>query len=453
MYYFKVRIRNLILGGAAWTTLSFIWCVPARAAQPMEPFGIGTHWNEHQYYQLAKDAGIEWLRLDINWAHVQPNSANEWNWSNVDTAINKAESLGLKVLAIMSYSTSWSRSGGDINFAHREEFDDAYKTQLATIVNRYKDRVDAWEVMNEPDHNNFLKIGTGTWASNNHPTASATDKRRLQYMHMMDLATTALAPYRSEITLTTSGYANGGNHDAGFIDHLAQQPGFFAKHDVFNGHAYGYPSYTPLKNKITEYETIRDQQMPGAPIWITEHGITNSSPDNPPADAGRYMVRSYATALASGADKLFWFRHMPGGDHVTLLKSNGQPSILLPIYGVMTAHWNDPLSVTEITGITGVEGAIAYRMDGQQVAIVWSDQAQPIALGDLPFTFTQAFDMWGNGITVTSFTTLSANPTYLYLGTSIPEPASCLALFAGAALALVRRAKRPAATVNHFLKG
>lgn len=435
----NARMGNVLPAILIWALLSLVWSRAAGAAQPMKPFGVGTHWNEYKSYALAKNAGVEWLRLDINWYHLQPDSATQWDWGKIDTAINEADRLGLKVLAVLSYSTPWARSGSDNNFAPKEQYDGQYQAQLSAIVNRYKDRVAAWEIMNEPDHNNFLKVGTGSWAANHFPNASSTEKRRRQYLHMMDLAKAALAPYRSQITLTTSGYANGGNHDTGFLDYLRQQPGFFAGHDVLNAHAYGYPSYTPLSDKITQYDTIRDQQMSGAPLWITEHGITGNSPESPPADSERYLVRSYATALADGAEKLFWFRLAPGGDHVTLLKSNGQPSALLPIYGVMTQHWNDPVSIADVTGITGVQGAIADRLDGQRVAILWSDQQQPISITALPYTITQAFDMRGNPLALTSHTKLSANPIYVY--TAVPEPALGVAWMLGSAV-LLRRSRR-----------
>lgn len=402
----------------ATTILSCVASAPAQQS-PLEPFAIGTHWNEAKSYAIAKDAGVQWLRLDINWYHIQPDGPDEWKWAPIDAAMDEADRLGLKILAVMSYSAPWNSSApkGDSNskaYAPREEFDAQYQAQLRAIVQRYKGRVDAWEVMNEPDHYSFLKVGAGCWAANHLPTADADEQRRRQYLHMIDLAQEALKPFRGEITLTTSGFATGGRFDAGFHGWLAAQEGFFARYDVLNFHRYGYPKQDDLLEGIQMFEKLRKDQSLNLPLWVTEHGITRHTADAPPDDSARFLVRSYALALSRGASKLFWFRLAPGGDHVTMLRSDGSPSVIHPAYKTMTTHWHAPKRVTPLDAdAMGVHGAIADRLDGQRVAIVWADE--PVAITSLSMKMKQAFDLSGKPVELGPDVKLSQDPVYLYL--------------------------------------
>ncbi len=415
-----VRLMNKITWLKAMA-LSILSCATVAQAQqaPLEPFAVGSHWNESKQYTIAKDAGVQWLRIDINWYHIQPTGPDEWLWAPIDAAVEEAKRLDMKILAIMSYSTPWSSSApkDDNNakaYAHREEFDERYQAQIRAIVERYKGRIDAWEVMNEPDHYNFLKIGEGCWAANHFPAANNDEQRRRQYLHHIELAQKAIEPFRKEITLTTSGFATGGRYDAEFLNWLASQEGFFKRYDVLNFHRYGYPKQDDLIEGINIFRTLQKDQSLQLPVWVTEHGITRHTADAPPADSARFLVRSYAVALSNGVDKLFWFRFAPGGDHVTMLKDDGSPSVIHPAYKTMTTHWNAPIRVTPLgTTVPGVHGAIADRQDGQRVAIVWADE--PVTIESLSLKVTKAFDLNGAAIQLEPEAEISADPAYLYL--------------------------------------
>ncbi|MFG0250321.1 MAG: cellulase family glycosylhydrolase [Phycisphaeraceae bacterium JB051] len=393
----------------------------------LEPYGVTSHWNEAAYYALAKQAGVQWIRIDISWYHIQPTGPDQWQWDRVDAAIDEAQRVGLKVLAILSYTNKWATSGDPAaanyhRYVPREQYDTAYQAYIAAVVSRYVDKINAWEIMNEPDHHGFFKIGSGTWVQKHHPNESDINQRRLQYQHMIGLADTAIAPYRNQITLTTSGFAIGGNSDLQFVDWLSGQGAFFSQYDVLNFHKYGYPNQTSLISGINKFQTLKDQQGLAASMWVTEHGITQHSPDNPPADAQSFFIKSYATALRMGVTKLFWYRHLKGGGtHVSLLKSGNVPSVIYPVYQLLTQHWQNPVSITALTGMhASLDGAIAQLADNSRVAIVWLDDPNdaPLPLADIlvpSAPILGAYNLQGQAIHLQSNQTVTSEPVFVHL--------------------------------------
>src|SRR5690606_17114006 len=140
---------------------------------------------------------------------------NQWRWEPIDTAINRAEELGIEVLAILSYSAGWASSGSNSRYVNREQYDAAWANYVHRVVNRYKGKVDYWEIWNEPDHNNFLLLGGDTWAENHYSIESLENQRRLQYQHLVELALES--PAWDDEIVTTSGFARGGDHDPDFL--------------------------------------------------------------------------------------------------------------------------------------------------------------------------------------------------------------------------------------------
>jgi polysaccharide biosynthesis protein PslG len=127
---------------------------------------VGSHWNEHAKYASMRAAGMQMIRMDIEWYQVQP-APGPFNWSNLDTAMAEAQRQNIQVLAVVSYTNDWASSGsglpGDIHqYAPLESYDDEWGTFVQQAVSRYGDRVAAWEIWNETHHSNFLRMASGT---------------------------------------------------------------------------------------------------------------------------------------------------------------------------------------------------------------------------------------------------------------------------------------------------
>jgi polysaccharide biosynthesis protein PslG len=105
----------------------------------------------------AVASGARWLRFDIKWSDVQATGAASYNWGRYDALIDTARAHGLQVLGTLAYSPAWARPAGTTNkygpdTAQRR---DAYARFAATAAARYRGRVTAWEIWNEPNNTMF----------------------------------------------------------------------------------------------------------------------------------------------------------------------------------------------------------------------------------------------------------------------------------------------------------
>ncbi|GHV82768.1 hypothetical protein AGMMS50212_01080 [Spirochaetia bacterium] len=112
--------------------------------------------SPHSYYftengkQLLDDLGIVWLRRDAGWNSLEPVQG-EWNFSDLDKNIENDLQNGKKLIIILDYDTPWiyADNKNHKNITAKEL--PHYLNFVKTIVMRYKGKVAAWEIWNEPN--------------------------------------------------------------------------------------------------------------------------------------------------------------------------------------------------------------------------------------------------------------------------------------------------------------
>jgi hypothetical protein len=371
-----------------------------------EPYGLGSHWNESSKYAQYKAAGVQWIRIDANWDE-QESTQGSLTWSNVDVAVTEANRVGIKVLLVLQHSPSWASVTGDQYGAFHEAYDGAWQNFVNQAATRYSGQV-IFEVYNEPDLlPGFLRIGPDCWAVNHYPGSNATDQRRLQYKHIVDLAlATALGGER----VTTSGMAEGGGIDDGMRAWLVSQPGWYQQFVAASYHCYGYPSYNRLVDVPASYRTMDAANGYTWGHWITEHGINTTGVSD--SACKTYTIRSMALALSqTNVAKFFWFRGGADPSHMNFLNTSDQTTAVYAAYQLVTSKWAAPVSVAPFTHGTAA-GAIATLTGGAHVAIVWND-GSGIALNALGLSITSAFNQDGGSISTS--TSLGSSPVFLLL--------------------------------------
>ncbi len=95
----------------------------------------------------VKEAGFGWVRIQLKWYELEP-SKGAYNTAPYDTMINAASGAGAKVLVSVVKSPAWanpSRPGALPTKDNTRAFGDTMKF----LANRYKGRVQAWEIWNE----------------------------------------------------------------------------------------------------------------------------------------------------------------------------------------------------------------------------------------------------------------------------------------------------------------
>ncbi len=314
-----VLLAVLVAAGAgAW-----IWKASSDAARrDASPFGVldflawDHDWNGGHYgggkalraVQKMKEAGIDWIRIDILWSDVEPVQGR-WDFTKYDRLVDLLHGNGIRVLAMLHYNAAWA---GEWNTPPDPE---AFTRYAATVVNRYRGRIRHWEIWNEPNMDIYWKPqdgmrGYAALMQKVYPAIKREDPRARVLIGGL-----TMVPEKS----LEDFYRNGG---AGTFD-------------IANLHPFVDPldrnAIQVLKGKVDRFRAVLDKHGDGAkPIWITEIGCPGvpdpaASPAwwmgrNPlEAEQAEWVTRLYGEPLGwPGVEKIFWafFRDTPDHFHV-----------------------------------------------------------------------------------------------------------------------------------------
>ena len=111
---------------------------------------------------MLRAAGVGWIRQQIPWKEIERDAKGDfwdrkWNkdaWANYDNVIDLAHEYGIEVIARVDTSPDWSRPGrsaeNDWDQAPPERFED-YGDFLSTLATRYRGKIKAYQIWNEPN--------------------------------------------------------------------------------------------------------------------------------------------------------------------------------------------------------------------------------------------------------------------------------------------------------------
>jgi hypothetical protein len=146
---------RLAAAAAAAVVLALLLVPAAAVAQDISPYGINVHapgGDRLARLDTVVEAGIGWIRIDLVWAFVE-RSPGDFDWQHYDALVAAAESRGLQVLAILAYTPQWATDGPELAGVPRNP--EHWRRFVERAVARYRGRIDAWEVWNEPNLPHF----------------------------------------------------------------------------------------------------------------------------------------------------------------------------------------------------------------------------------------------------------------------------------------------------------
>ncbi|MGE3269518.1 MAG: cellulase family glycosylhydrolase [Chloroflexota bacterium] len=118
--------------------------------------------NRRRSLEMIRAAGIGWVRQQIPWKEIERDAKGDfwdrkWNkdaWANYDSVIDLTHEYGLDIIARVDTSPDWSRPNRspdhDWDQAPPERFED-YGDFLYTLASRYKGKIRAYQIWNEPN--------------------------------------------------------------------------------------------------------------------------------------------------------------------------------------------------------------------------------------------------------------------------------------------------------------
>ena len=264
-------------------------------------FGVQFHGMWSSYNDTQRDlilselhsAGVQWLRLDLGWAMLQPNGPGSydmgWGVPFTDSVINRIHADGFHLLVTFWRTPAWANGGAGETALPTNPSD--YANALQWAAARYAGKVDAWEIWNEP---NMTYSMTGADPSR----YAALLRAAYPAAHAGDPATQVVfgGPSENDVPWISKAYA----------------AGIRGSFDVMATHPYMGPSNAPPETpddgsiyKLAHVSAVHDLMTAngdgGKPIWFTEFGWSShantSSMANwelgvTPQQQGDYLVRT-----------------------------------------------------------------------------------------------------------------------------------------------------------------
>ena len=135
----------------------------ASTSVKMPGIGVQYHamWSDYTdaqriaVFDKLQDAGVKWLRVDMGWSSFQengPNSYSQWYIDRAEFVVNEARERGMQLLITLWRTPHWE-NGADVidppkNPANFGKF-------CGWFAARFKGRVAAYEIWNEPNLDSF----------------------------------------------------------------------------------------------------------------------------------------------------------------------------------------------------------------------------------------------------------------------------------------------------------
>ena len=285
------------------------------------PFLALTSEARDAYLAALADAGWRCLRIDFTWSRIQPAPPPApFDFSRYDELVDQAAAHGIRLTAILDYSVDWAAAAAPPGDDRYPPDDPAtFATFAAEAATRYRGRVEAWEVWNEP--NNSL---SGFWKPV--PDTAA-------YARLAKAAAAAITRADRKATIVTGGLAPTFDllvyqRDFGFFTEASKADRrWFKRFDAAALHPYSYLQAAPpeqenlplgpsVPHQIRDFrDRLTESHATRLPLWVTELGW-HTAPDSgfpgfPPGvseeDQARFLVRGTLLALAQGVERVCWY--------------------------------------------------------------------------------------------------------------------------------------------------
>lgn len=273
-----------------------------------------------------KSLGATWIRVEFNWATIQPANAKTFHWKMYDRVVRQAGTHGIKVLGVLAYTPKWAQeprcarlvitiaAGLKCNPKDNKTF----ARFAQTAAKRYKGQsVRAWEIWNEPNLSSYWKTAQ--------PKNNAVHADAVAYAALANTAARSIRKAAPGTFIITGGLAPlwEPKYPKGLrqSDYLAQllrrlDPALF---DAVGIHPYSWPT---LPNKPVVHNafysvdkgrpkynlrTIMQKTGFGAKqIWGTEYGASTKGVSRPGQRPDHVSETRQAQIIGQGVES--WYK-------------------------------------------------------------------------------------------------------------------------------------------------
>lgn len=400
------------------------------AANDDSPIGMNHAYPWDYLLRLSHLAGIScWRDWSAKWHVVEPERGR-FDFTDPDVQIQRIVDHGGQPLVLLPFPAStWSTScqPGQDQDSGRNEY--ALRRKLiayapknlndfshyaTAVVNRYKDRVRAFHVLNEPIYTDYALPRSYGYTLDD-------------YLHLTEIAHRAIKTADPTCTVI-AGIGTGPSAD---LSHEFIKRGGLRFVDVFDLHIYAPPAPADSQeNVFADLENLMREQGGAKPIWITEYGCyADDDPACVPQAVGdasmnrckwrnesaaaEHIVKFTAVTFAHNVRKIYFHAgtcgQINGPDAGgVFFEYGGTPRKMYAATAALTRLLGTP---DQCLGTISGQDVKAYlfRTGSRCVAIVWTmdGREQTITLSpDL-----KSFDVMGNPTATT--VQITSSPLYI----------------------------------------
>lgn len=326
---------------------------PVRPAIPDDFFGM------HIIDGNTPSASFGGLRTSgVSWPRVQP-SRGVFDWSRLDGQVQAASANGWKVLYTTNGVPPWAAANGNTcqqgsctsGVARAED----WTAFVTALVQRYRGRIEAYELWNEPDQN-----FTGSMQEFVAMAGHFRDVVRSE-----DRAALVVSPAALKVDWHDTFWDAGGTRD---VDAVA-----------FHGYLP-----LPLPEDLQAAKTapleaiLQHQGMASKPIWDSESSWGEPGKLTDPAGQAAYIARAYLLHWSFGLSRFYWYSwddtsaDGTAGWGALLDPKSHTPTPAAIAYQQVRAWMAGATMSTPCSGSTDATWTCGLARPGYQAMVVWN---------------------------------------------------------------------------------
>ena len=136
----------------SWVVKVVLAVAAATSGAEAGTFGVNGHIPGPEVADRIAETGATWVRIDMIWALVEPEP-DRFDWTLYDQTVRHLEERGLRIFATLQGTPGWATDGSEFSGVPREV--GRWRRFCYRAAQRYRGRVDAWGLWNEPNLGRF----------------------------------------------------------------------------------------------------------------------------------------------------------------------------------------------------------------------------------------------------------------------------------------------------------
>lgn len=255
--------------------------------------------------------GANWLRLDIRWDYAQTKAGAGYVWTNVDRVVNAARSHGIDVIGVLNDAPSWTDATMSSASARA-----AYAQFASAAASHLGDRVDHWEIYNEPNMKGITPANYTAMLKGAYSAIKAVDSGDVVITGGLAASPQTSNGIYGAVDYLKGIYANGGE-------------GYF---DAVGYHPYSYPLMPSASESWNGWQIMEDgirgtmvaNGDSDLQVWMTEFGAPTAGGSTAVSQATQANMIKEATSLAAGNSwegPILWYTYRDQGGNTSTVEN------------------------------------------------------------------------------------------------------------------------------------